>query len=273
MNDRIDYPDLIDWVWLAVDDNGHVAAFTTGGMGPVPATALRGDREGVERQVIDLPLATTVLTTTDRPEPGESFINLCGGGLTVYDWIDAEELGDTEAYHAVAVPETPLAVKDLPPGLQELAEASRIRGVDLSRPRGALPIEGVIASPRIIEIRPQEAPAEPRPGFLSSVLKKFKPAPPLAPPPRPSYQPATVCGGLNMVTGKILARHSGPGLPAEVAVYEALGGGSVPGTNIQFTTLVRPRTGRAVPPSRECVEFFGRRSYEAGSPFRGPRRN
>jgi len=38
-----DYPWGLDWEWLAVDRDGHVAIFVTAGEGPIPVTILDDD--------------------------------------------------------------------------------------------------------------------------------------------------------------------------------------------------------------------------------------
>ena len=102
----------LDVVWLAADTAGHVAAFVTGGEGPVPCAALP-TVEVAETDALASPeiCEHRLLVAYARPD---DFIALARRGLYVYDWSDVhrtrvEQLG---GYELVAVPLLPLQLRD-----------------------------------------------------------------------------------------------------------------------------------------------------------------
>ena len=125
MNDR-QYPDGIDSVWLASDRNGHLGAFVTAGVGPIPILALNFDDpavEDIEQLVIDLPKksAARVLVSVPRPD---DFIDLTERGVFVYDWSDIHRTTRDviKAYEPVAAPVNPITIDTLPASLAQAAK-------------------------------------------------------------------------------------------------------------------------------------------------------
>lgn len=127
------YPEGIDCVWLASDRDGHLGAFVTAGVGPIPAEALDSayvSVEDIEGQLCQFPTVSQVqlLVSVKRPD---DFIDLAARGMFVYDWTDInrkahEALG---VYEPVAVPIAPITIASLPSDLAALAKALRMADV------------------------------------------------------------------------------------------------------------------------------------------------
>jgi hypothetical protein len=111
-----DYPAGLDVEWIAVDRNGHVGVFTTGGIGPIPNVYLTGS--GWWDQIWDaigsLPEVSEhdLLVTLPRPD---DFIAFARRGLFAFDWADVHRTigGATNRYELQARPRTPLAVESI----------------------------------------------------------------------------------------------------------------------------------------------------------------
>jgi hypothetical protein len=121
------YPEGIDCVWLASDREGHLGAFITAGVGPIPAEALKSDYvpvEDIEGLVCDMPNVSgaRLLVSVKRPD---DFVDLAERGVFVYDWIDIHRTAREAvcAYEPVAVPVKPIKVDLLPADLAAVARA------------------------------------------------------------------------------------------------------------------------------------------------------
>jgi hypothetical protein len=132
MSDR-PYQDGIDCVWLASDRDGHLGAFATGGIGPIPVQAL--DCEGppvedIEGLVCDLPdvSAARLLVSIKRPD---DFIELAKRGLFVYDWSDVHRTTreSIHAYELIVTPVNPITVDLLPDEVANIAKALKFGDV------------------------------------------------------------------------------------------------------------------------------------------------
>ena len=117
MTDR-PHPDGVDCLWLASDHEGHVAAFVTGGVGPIPILALNCEDvlvADLEELVCDLPRISvaSLLISIKRPD---DFLDLAERGVFVYDWTDVQRTSSESvfAYEPVAAPVTPIRVDKLP---------------------------------------------------------------------------------------------------------------------------------------------------------------
>jgi hypothetical protein len=121
------YPEGIDCVWLASDREGHLGAFITAGVGPIPAEALKSDYvpvEDIEGLVCDMPHVSgaRLLVSVKRPD---DFVDLAERGVFVYDWTDIHRTARdaVRAYEPVAVPVKPIKVDVLPADLAAVAQA------------------------------------------------------------------------------------------------------------------------------------------------------
>ena len=124
------YPQGSDCVWLASDEQGHLGAFITAGVGPIPAAAFDSgliELEDIEGRLCQLPLTShaQLLVSVKRPD---DFIDLAERGFFVYDWTDVSRTTQEElrVYELVAVPTQPLNVGSLPPDLATVATVLRL---------------------------------------------------------------------------------------------------------------------------------------------------
>lgn len=118
----------IDHAWLATDDIGHVAIFTTGGEGPMPASAVPEEELALEDGLLALPVSSGVLMHIAYPRP-DDYRALAQRGLYAFDWTDVHRgtSRHQEKYQLVAQPEHALMLEQLPTQLR--AAATRLRGV------------------------------------------------------------------------------------------------------------------------------------------------
>lgn len=130
---REPYPEGIDCVWLASDCQGHVGAFITSGIGPIPAdvlTSVHTPVEDIESRLCQLPAVSQVqlLVSVKRPD---DFIDLAERGIFVYDWTDITRtaLEALQVYEPVAVPTKPISVSALPFDLAALAKIMKLTDV------------------------------------------------------------------------------------------------------------------------------------------------
>src|SRR5579864_3977466 len=121
------YPQGLDCVWLATDSDGHVGAFVSAGVGPIPERVLsyeHGVIEDIEKRLMLLPTISIAqpLIANDVP----SFVALAERGLFVYDWSDVHRTDKeaTRTYEPVAVPVNPMAAADLPEQLRGFARCA-----------------------------------------------------------------------------------------------------------------------------------------------------
>ena len=96
------YPTGLNSVWIAKDRNGHLGAFVTGGIGPIPDRALNRDFlavEDIEEAVCKLPLVSDsrLLVTMKRPD---AFVAIAKRGFFVYDWRDVHRT-ERESYEKI----------------------------------------------------------------------------------------------------------------------------------------------------------------------------
>jgi hypothetical protein len=119
------YPEGVDCVWIASDFNGHVGAFVTGGIGPIPVEALNSEFvpiEDIEERICQLPKISEVRLLVSMKRP-DDFIDMAESGLFVYDWRDVERTlkESTHLYEPIAVPITPISIDELPGLLRGIA--------------------------------------------------------------------------------------------------------------------------------------------------------
>lgn len=119
-----EYPDGLDCVWLAADKNGHLGVFVTGGVGPIPMSALTTSSfpiEDVEAAVCELPQVSEARLLVQMKRP-DDFIEMAQRGFFVYDWRDVHRTAHeaTHAYESIAVPLSPIAIDALPDPLKRL---------------------------------------------------------------------------------------------------------------------------------------------------------
>ncbi len=131
------YPRGVDCVWIASDAKGHIAAFVTAGVGEIPrgVLSLTGEIsvEDLEAELCLLPVNTSakMLVSVKRPD---DFIDLAERGMFVYDWTDIYRTSDSyvKKYEAVASPEMPLMINNLPSRLLSIANNMNFKKIDFT---------------------------------------------------------------------------------------------------------------------------------------------
>jgi hypothetical protein len=134
----------LDLDWYALDAQGHVAHFTTGGCGALPrgAAASRGDLETVREYFRFLPeigaailnrdrLTGIRLHPIDKAEPREAlryWADSAARGLYAYDYLE-DRRRRPRPYWVVARPEVPLTADELPPQIRDIVARTTIRNV------------------------------------------------------------------------------------------------------------------------------------------------
>ena len=116
----------VDCGWLAIDRDGHVAVFFTGGEGPIhddadaydaaAATAMRG---------MTATFPFELLVAYRRPE---DFVEAASRGLYAYEWSDAHRVDREriEGYELIARPDHPIHWTQLPEPVRTLAHAAKL---------------------------------------------------------------------------------------------------------------------------------------------------
>jgi len=127
------YPEGIDCVWLASDQDGHIGAFMTGGIGPIPKRGLCSDimpLEDIEGLICDMPIVSEVrlLISVKRPD---DIIDLAKRGVFVYDWTDLHRTAREaiDAYEKIAIPTRPIKSGMLSTQLNPIARVLRFSNV------------------------------------------------------------------------------------------------------------------------------------------------
>lgn len=116
------YPSDFDCIWLATDEDGHVAAFATGGNGPIPQTYCQSPSTFNETGGVlnSLPEMSEVNTSCDYPRP-DDFVALAARGIFAFDWSDVHRTKDfLRSYELLAAPKTPVNVSSLSQSAQTL---------------------------------------------------------------------------------------------------------------------------------------------------------
>ena len=130
------YPEGMDCVWLASDRTGHLGAFITAGIGPIPIAALDASVlpiDEVESSLCELPQVAQakLLVSVKRPD---DFIDLAERGVFVYDWTDINRTARDalHVYEPVAVPVQPITASALTGDLATLAKAVQLLNVSFA---------------------------------------------------------------------------------------------------------------------------------------------
>jgi hypothetical protein len=125
------YPWDADYCWFAADAVGHIAAFFTGGEGPIPLTVL--ERKEVADEAIDrmwdLPLRGDYLVIVKRQALGDA-IHFGQRGLFCYDWRDVHRTsGFRRQYEGDVQPRLPISIGEVGGELSSLLGATTFVGL------------------------------------------------------------------------------------------------------------------------------------------------
>ncbi len=116
--------DGMDVAWMAVDALGSVAIFTTGGVRPVPSTAV-ASIDITEPEVDSLPEISSFDLLVNLPRP-DDFVSFAKRGFFAYDWSDVHRATQRHinGYELQARPLRPLTLTELPASMQLAAAAT-----------------------------------------------------------------------------------------------------------------------------------------------------
>lgn len=136
MNDRFNL-EGIDCIWIAPDSVGNVAAFVTGGAGPIPDEIIKSQNillEDVENKIMELPVTSSANIILHVPRP-DDFIDIASRGLYVYDWRDVHRTVASKSgqYEIVATPTLPLKLSSTYGDIRDLLNKFTLKWLDFSK--------------------------------------------------------------------------------------------------------------------------------------------
>ena len=136
--DEMIYPSVQDYLWLAVDGNGFLAAFLTAGSGPIAVKAIElGQLENayMEHVVSNMPEWSTSVIVRSVPDP-LFYRGVANRGIALYDWVaptDGDLLTTPTAYRLVAVPSRRASLRSLPSEAAQRVQECTLSKADFSR--------------------------------------------------------------------------------------------------------------------------------------------
>jgi len=112
-----------DHAWLAVDRRGFVAAFVTGGEGPIPLSAIWFSNERPSLGALPKRAEGKMLVACPAPD---MYLAIAERGMFVYDWSDVHEVLARRrfAYELVSTPSVPLAAVELPDDIRSAVQGT-----------------------------------------------------------------------------------------------------------------------------------------------------
>lgn len=126
----------VDYAWLAVDDEGFIAIFMTGGEGPVPNSAQfkAGPMLDVEELLARAPEISECRSHVNYLRP-DDFLAAARRGVFAFDWSDVHRTTSEtrKVYELIAEPTSPIDLEHLPAALQEIARKTHLSGVNFKR--------------------------------------------------------------------------------------------------------------------------------------------
>ncbi|MFJ3049839.1 hypothetical protein [Pseudomonas nitroreducens] len=134
--------DGLDVAWMAVDALGHVAIFTSGGVGAVPSTAV-ASIDITEPELDSLPETSGFDLLVNLPRP-DDFVRFAKRGFFAYDWSDVHRVTRRRigGYELQARPLRPLTLSELPASLRATAAATEL--LDVSFGASAIPATALL---------------------------------------------------------------------------------------------------------------------------------
>lgn len=125
------YPKGIDCIWIAMDQNGSLAAFVTAGFAPIPTLVLNSslvELESIEQILIEqFPVIGEANLIVNLPRPND-FIAISKRGLFVYDWDDNQQ-----KYILISTPTYLKNYTDLAQGLKSYIQKLLLDSYDFSK--------------------------------------------------------------------------------------------------------------------------------------------
>jgi hypothetical protein len=148
MNDR-EYPSGVDLVWIASDRRGEIAAFVTGGEGPIPDKAFfQLELDPSPEELFAAVPESSGFEVLLGYQVASSFGALAARGVYVYDWTDVHKTAAraSRSYELVARPVLPSHVGQLPQELGVIA-GRVILPVDAFLSNLAVHVDGIAPRP------------------------------------------------------------------------------------------------------------------------------
>lgn len=107
------YPSGTDAEWFASDEVGHIARFTTGGVGPIPKTIVESNPSWFF-DVEDLSVRSDVKFLQKLPRP-DDFLELSKRGVYGFDWCDVHRKKNqhTKKYELISKPCMPIQLDEI----------------------------------------------------------------------------------------------------------------------------------------------------------------
>jgi hypothetical protein len=138
----------LDLDWFALDAQGAVGHFTTGGCGALPRSVAASweDVEAARAYLLALPETTSAIVNPNRPatiplfpsvrpEPAAQlrpWTATAARGMYAYDYIE-DRKRRPRPYLLVARPQLPLTADELPPDVREILARTVLRDVVFAR--------------------------------------------------------------------------------------------------------------------------------------------
>jgi hypothetical protein len=115
-----------DYEWYSTDAAGHVAVFTTAGIGPIPISVLtaRPLADAFAEAVWKMPARgrASMLVSLTTPD---DYIHFASRGFFAYDWRDVHRTAwKTHRYEMLSRPGTPIHLSELPEQFQSLLRST-----------------------------------------------------------------------------------------------------------------------------------------------------
>jgi hypothetical protein len=130
-----EYPECIDYEWFAFDAVGHIAVFTTAGVGPIPKPVLasRAAEDALGEFAHHLPIRGTAVMLVSLPRP-DDYMAFAAQGLFAYDWADVHRSARdwSGVYELYARPDRPISACDMPVQFQSLLRESVVGSIRFS---------------------------------------------------------------------------------------------------------------------------------------------
>ena len=131
-----------DFEWFGIDSEGHVAAFTNAGHGPVPATVFSSWE--LFNRTLDtisaLPQIGDAEWIVSKPPRFDTWQDWASRGLFAFDWQHAPSLpAPTLPYDLFAIPSRPLLVSQLPDDVADFISGTTFPSLQFARLTHLLP--------------------------------------------------------------------------------------------------------------------------------------
>ncbi|HUS09353.1 MAG TPA: hypothetical protein VMZ30_02720 [Pyrinomonadaceae bacterium] len=126
-----------DYEWYATDTVGHVAVFTTAGIGPIPVSVLsaRSLEDALAVAVGKMLPRGRATMLVSLPTP-DDYIHFAACGFFAYDWQDVHRTKfKKNRYEMLSEPGKPIHVSELPEQFQSLLRSTTFANLSFANTR------------------------------------------------------------------------------------------------------------------------------------------